>query len=63
MAISQRAKDLTENIYLAFGSGTGWLFGISPDLRLAVEGIVQCVLDQVEEVENGHQRDTVRSDS
>jgi len=48
MAISQKAKDITERIYIGYGSDTGYLFGINPDLRYAVEGIVQCVLDQVE---------------
>jgi len=52
MAISQRAMDLTENIYLCYGSGTGCLFGIPPDLRYAVEAIVQSVLDQVEDGED-----------
>ena len=49
MAISQKAKDMTEKIYVYYGSDTGWLFGIPPDLRFAVVGIVQCVLDQIED--------------
>jgi len=46
MAISKRARDLTDNIYQVFGSSTGHLFGLKPDRRGSVEAIVQCVLDQ-----------------
>lgn len=28
MAISKRAIDLTDGIYVAYGSGSGYLFGI-----------------------------------
>ena len=52
MAISQRARDLTENIYLVYGSSSRWLFGISPSLRSGVEAVVQSVLDQVEDEED-----------
>ncbi len=43
--ISQKAKDFTEVIYKAYGSGTGWLFGISPDKREAVEAIVDVTIE------------------
>ena len=46
MAISQRARDLTDNIYKMFGSSTGYLFSLGPWCRDGVEAIVQCVLDQ-----------------
>ena len=52
MAISQIAKDITERIYVLYGSDTGWLFGIPPDLRFAVVGIVQCVLDQIRDAQS-----------
>ena len=49
MAISKAAKNITEQIYIAYGSGSGVLFGIKPTERLAVEAVVQCVLYQLEE--------------
>jgi len=45
MAISEEAKAITEHIYKAYGSFSGYLFGIPPPLRSAVEGVVQSVLD------------------
>lgn len=48
MAISDKAKELTECIYKGYGSETGYLFGIPPDKREAVEAIVQCTLDHKE---------------
>ena len=44
MAISEKAKKVTEGIYGAYGSGTGYLFGIPPEHRRAVEAIVDIVL-------------------
>ena len=44
MAVSERAKGITEKIYLYYGSGTGYLFGIPPEHRRAVESIVEIVL-------------------
>lgn len=46
MAISNRAKEITDGIYRAYGSGSGYLFGIPPEHRLAIESIVQVVLDR-----------------
>ena len=46
--ISEEAKRLTDGIYTAYGSGSGYLFGITPDKRPAVEDIVQVVLYQLE---------------
>jgi len=48
MAISKKTIDLTDSIYAAYGSGSGYLFGIQPDKKEAVEAIVQVVLDMVE---------------
>ena len=43
--ISQKAKDFTRVIYKAYGSGSGYLFGITPDKRDAVEAVVQATID------------------
>ena len=48
MAISKKAIDLTDGIYVAYGSGSGYLFGIQPDKKEAVKAVVQVVLDRVE---------------
>jgi hypothetical protein len=48
MAISKRAIDLTDGIYVAYGSGSGYLFGIQPDKKEAVKAVVQVILDRVE---------------
>ena len=45
MAISEKAKAVTQKIYNAYGSGTGYLFGIPPEHRYAVEAIVDVVLE------------------
>lgn len=50
MAISKRAIDLTDGIYVAYGSGSGYLFGIQPDKKEAVKAIIQVVLDRVENI-------------
>lgn len=50
MAISKRAIDLTDGIYVAYGSGSGYLFGIQPDKKEAVKAVVQVTLDRVENV-------------
>ncbi len=44
MAISKRAVKITDLIYRVYGSSSGWLFGISPDYRSAVEGIVESAI-------------------
>lgn len=49
MAITKSAKSVTEYIFKAYGSHTGYLFGIPPHLRGAVEAVVQCALDMQEE--------------
>lgn len=51
MAISEKAKRITEHIYKAYGSDSGYLFGILPNYRSAVEAIVQCTLDIAAEPE------------
>jgi hypothetical protein len=48
MAISKRAIDLTDGIYVAYGSGSGYLFGIEPNKKEAVKAIVQVTLDRLE---------------
>ena len=42
--IDKRADDLTEQMYLGFGSDTGILFGIPSDCRKAVRAVVKLVL-------------------
>ncbi len=44
MAISEQAKEITNNIYSAYGSGTGILFGIPAAFRGGVETIVQAAI-------------------
>ncbi len=44
----ERAKGITENIYKAYGSHSGFLFGIPPQFREAVEVVVAVVLDFLE---------------
>jgi hypothetical protein len=42
---SKKAKDITEEIYQAYGTDSGYLFGIDPHDRAAVEAIVQVTID------------------
>ena len=35
-------------LYHAYGSYSGYLFGLSPDKRATVEVIVQCTIDELE---------------
>ncbi len=48
MAISKKAIDLTDGIYVAYGSGSGYLFGIEPNKKEAVKAVVQVILDRLE---------------
>lgn len=50
--ISAKAKEITKIIYTRYGSDTGILFGIDRELHSSVEGIVQSVLNIVEEEKN-----------
>lgn len=54
MAISERAKEITRWIYDAYGSGTGYLFGIRPGQFVAVSAIVQLALDAPREENDEH---------
>ncbi len=45
MAISERAKQITDQIYRAYGTDSGHLFGLPPSARSAVEAIVSIVLE------------------
>ncbi len=42
--MTDRALQMTAAIYRGYGSSTGWLFVIPPELRPAVEAIVLAVL-------------------
>jgi len=42
------AKMITERIYRMYGSGTGVLFGLSPEKRCTVESIVEIALELYE---------------
>lgn len=44
----ERAKRITDLIYHAYGSGTGYLFGIEPRWRSSVEAIVKLTIEQIE---------------
>ena len=44
MAISEKAKEITDEIYTLYGTGTGWLFGIDAKFRGSVEAIVNVTL-------------------
>ena len=57
MAITKEAKAIVDRIYTAYGSDTGYLFGIPPALRGAVEGIVQTVLDIEEEAKTAFEQE------
>ena len=46
--IRKRAIVMTGRIYDAYGSDTGYLFGISPTNRGAIQSIVLCVLENIE---------------
>lgn len=39
------AEEITKHIYAAFGSDTGYLFGIPPEYRSAVQSIVKQILN------------------
>jgi len=45
--IKKLAKEVTGIIYRAYGSDTGYLFGIEPQHRREVEIIVRIALDEV----------------
>lgn len=45
MRISEEAEEITNNIYQAYGSETGWIFSIPPSLHTAIIIIVQLTLD------------------
>lgn len=45
MAISARAIQITDKLYVAFGTDSGIIFGIPANLRWSVEAIVQQTLD------------------
>lgn len=50
MAISKKAIDLTDGIYVAYGSDSGYLFGIEPDKKEAVKAVVQVIIDKLETI-------------
>jgi len=47
----EKAKEITDFLYDAFGSGTGYLFGISPEWRSSVEAIVGLTIEHLEKYE------------
>lgn len=48
MAISDKAKQITKNIYGAYGTDSGILFGIPAKSESAVEAIVQTTLNYLD---------------
>ena len=45
MINDERIDDVTEELYNAYGSGTGILFGIPTNLRPSVRAIVKLILN------------------
>ena len=43
--LKEKAKEVADQIYAAYGSGTGILFGIESHLRRSVEWIVKITLE------------------
>lgn len=44
IAFQEEKKRLTDRLYRAFGSSTGYLFGLAPTDRAAVEAIVGVII-------------------
>jgi len=45
MAITAKAREITQRVYDAYGSDSGMLLDIPSDKRLAVEVVVQAVIE------------------
>lgn len=56
MTISDRAKEIVEHIYIAYGTDSGILFGIPSNCRSAVEAVVKVTLDIVTQPEESEER-------
>lgn len=52
MAISEKAKKITELIYKSYGTGTGYLFGIPPESKPTIEAIVDATLSFSKDIED-----------
>ncbi|MEK6882363.1 MAG: hypothetical protein AABY22_22275 [Nanoarchaeota archaeon] len=48
--IEKKAKDFTDYLYHAYGSGTGVLFGIPSNYREAVYTIVKLVMERQDKI-------------
>ena len=44
-----KAKEISDRIYRLYGSDSGYLLGIPPELKTAVEAIVKLTVNMVEE--------------
>ena len=51
MITEKRIDEITEELYRAYGSGTGVLFGIPSSLKSAVRAIVKVVINMKEKEE------------
>ena len=60
MPITDAAKEITNLIYKGYGSSTGYLFGIPPELKPAVEAVVQCALEHSTEYLKVSKREEVK---
>jgi len=40
-------EEITDTLYAVYGSDSGYLFGIPPDLKYAVQAIVKKVIEMV----------------
>ena len=47
----KRAREIWDLLYKAYGSGTGYLFGIEPGHKTAVLHIIEFTLEQNERIE------------
>ena len=46
----QEIDEITDELYRAYGSGTGILFGIPPHLRSSVRAIVKVILSMKQKI-------------
>ena len=49
--MEKRILKITDIVYKQYGSGTGYLFGIPPNLRSAVEAVVKATMAIAEDKE------------
>ena len=45
----EQVDEITGNLYVLYGTGSGCIFGLRPDQRDVVHAIVQCTLEEADE--------------